>query len=114
MKHTTLLSATLGLPASWHVTHARVSENTERIDLMVAVTPGSSFKCPCCGCDAHTTNEEEETWYHDNFLNLRAYLTALVPHITCPQGCGLKRISPPWERAGSMFRKVTEDHDSPQ
>lgn len=107
MKHTALLSATLGLPASWYVIEAKLSEDTERIDLKIAVSPGANFKCPCCGCDARATNEAEETWYHDDFLNLQAYLTAQVPHVTCPKGCGLQRISPPWERAGSLFRLIS-------
>lgn len=109
MKHTTLLSATLGLPASWHVIEARLSEEKQRLDLTVTTAAGSSFKCPRCGCNVHPSDESRETWYHDNFLNLRAYLTAHVPRITCPQGCGLQRVPPPWERPGSRFRQIPEN-----
>src|SRR6185369_1332306 len=107
MSHRSILSATLGLPSFWHVSEAHLSEEAQRIDLRVNVVPGRQFKCPCCGCDCQTTNETEETWYHDSFLNLHAYLVAQVPSVTCPKGCGMHRISPPWERPGSKFRKIS-------
>jgi len=106
MKHSAFLSATLGLPTSWHVIEAHLSDEIKRIDLKISVVPGSLFKCPLCGCDASTTEKAEEVWYHDSFFNLQAYLTAQVPHVTCPQGCGLQRVPTPWERPGSMFRRI--------
>src|SRR6185369_2659475 len=108
MKHSAFLSATLGLPTSWHVIEAHLSDEIKRIDLKISVVPGSLFKCPLCGCDASTTEKAEEVWYHDSFFNLQAYLTAQVPHVTCPQGCGLQRVSTPWERPGSMFRRIND------
>jgi hypothetical protein len=109
MSHRSILSATLGLPSYWHVTEAQMSEESQRIDLRVTVVPGWRFKCPCCGCDCQTTKETEETWYHDSFLNLRAYLVAQIPSINCPKGCGLHRIVPPWERPGSKFRRISDN-----
>lgn len=106
MNHTTLLSATLGLPATWRIVNASISETQQRIDIRVVSASGTALRCPVCGNDASNMAEECETWYHDSFLNLKTYITVQIPHVTCSRGCGIRRIAPPWERPGSRFCKI--------
>lgn len=106
MNHTTLLAATLGLPATWRIVNASISETQQRIDIRVVPAAGPAQRCPKCGHTVTDTAEECEIWYHDSFLNLKTYITVQVPLVTCSQGCGAHRVAPPWERPGSRFRKI--------
>ena len=106
MNHTTLLSATLGLPASWRIVKASISEKRQRIDIRIVTVPGTTQRCPVCGDSVTDSAEESETWYHDSFLNLQTFITVQIPHVTCSRGCGVRRVAPPWERPGSLFRKI--------
>jgi len=106
MNHTTLLAAALGLPATWRIVDASISVAHQRIDMWVVLTSNTALRCPECGNTVTGATEECETWYHDSFLNLKTYITVYIPLVTCACSCGVQRIAPPWERPGTLFRKI--------
>ena len=66
------------------------------------------LKCPECGregCEVHDT--EEKTWRDLDFFQHRAYLTARVPRVICPEH-RVKQVEVPWARERSGFTLLFE------
>ena len=108
MRDSNLLQLALGLTPPWTVTRSDFDPEARRLDIYLDFPPGSRFPCPGCGtadCPAYDT--EQMNWRHLNFFQHQAWLHARVPRVRCP-GCGTKKISVPWARAGSGFTLLFE------
>lgn len=99
----TFLADTLGLPTSWQIKEAHLLNNSSILEIKVKANMESNFLCPCCGAKASVQSESEEIWHNPDFMHTTTLLNAQIPYISCPLGCGLQRITPPWQHANSRF-----------
>jgi transposase len=108
MRDTELFQLALGLSSPWTVTRSAFDVEVGRLDLYVDFLRGSRFACPGCGregCPVHDTSDD--TWRHLDFFQHRTQLHARTPRVTCAD-CGVRKVTPPWARAGSGFTLLFE------
>jgi len=108
MRDTDLFQLALGLQPPWQVVASDFDAAENRLEISLDFPSGATFDCPDCqtaGCKAYDT--ESKTWRHLNFFQHRAYLTARVPRIKCPN-CGIKTVAVPWARPRSGFTLLFE------
>lgn len=109
MKHSSLFTSALGLPAPWEVIDVRFSEQERRIDFDVAFEAGSHFTCANCDSEdqpVHDTIERE--WRHLNFFQFEAYINARIPRTECSTCGKTRQIEVPWARPQSGFSQLME------
>jgi hypothetical protein len=105
-------SGILGLPSNWHILNVTVDEQYGDIELHIRGRKGSRFSCSSCGAVKIPSGESsKERWLHDNHFNIRFYISALIPIISCER-CGEIKAEIPWEQAGSI--RVEHEHDDSQ
>jgi len=103
-----LFQAALGLTEPWQVASVEFDQAAKRLDLRIDFAKGARFACPECGregCAVHDT--EEKTWRHLDFFQHRAYLTARVPRVICPEH-KTHLVQVPWARERSGFTLLFE------
>jgi transposase len=108
MRDVDLFQAALGFGAPWRVVESSFDPAARRLELRLDFEKGARFACPECGrgeCPVHDTSEK--TWRHLDFFEHRAYLTARVPRVTCPEH-GTLQAAVPWARPGSGFTLLFE------
>jgi len=91
-------SAILGLSSNWRVQNVTVDERSGDIELHIRSRKGSKFSCPSCGALKLPSGVSKARWLHENHLNIRFYISALIPVITCER-CGEMKAEIPWEQA---------------
>jgi len=91
-------SAILGLSSKWRILNVTVDERSGEIELYIRSRKGSKFACSCCGALRLPSGVSKARWLHENHLNIRFYISALVPVISCEQ-CGEMKAEIPWEQA---------------
>ena len=104
-------SAILGLSSKWHILNVTADELSGDIELHIRSRKGSKFSCSSCGALKLPSGVSKARWLHENHLNIRFYISALIPIITC-ECCGEIKVDIPWEQAAS----ICEEHvqvDSP-
>jgi len=94
-------SAILGLSSKWRILNVTVDERSGDLELHIRSRKGSKFSCPSCGALKLPSGVSKARWLHENHLNIRFYISAVVPIITCER-CGEMKTSVPWEQAGSL------------
>jgi transposase len=92
-------SAILGLSSDWRILNATVDEQSGKIDLHISSRKGSRFSCPSCGALKLPSGISKARWLHENRLNIRFYITVLIPIIACER-CGEMKVDIPWKQAG--------------
>jgi transposase len=103
-----LFRAALGLSDPWQVTAVEFDAERKRLDLRVDFPRGATFCCPECERSGLTARDtEEKTWRHLDFFQHRAYLTARVPRVDCPEH-GVRLVAVPWARPRSGFTLLFE------
>jgi transposase len=102
MRDVDLLQQALELPAPWQMTSCSFSSEERHLDMTVDFKDGSRFKCPQCGepCPVYDTSTKK--YRHLDFFHHKAFISARVPRISCPQH-GVLQASVPWARPGSGF-----------
>jgi transposase len=103
-----LFQQALGLGEPWRVVASEFDAVARRLELRIEFARGARFDCPECGrpgCAVHDTSEK--TWRHLDFFQHRAYLTARVPRVRCPEH-GTRQVAVPWAREGSGFTLLFE------
>lgn len=109
MNTESLFKEALGLSTPWEVTDLEFSAEDKRLDITIDFSRGSTFTCPVCGAPgAKAYDTQEEEWRHLDFFQHTTHLHARVPRVTCPKGCGVKKVRVPWARAGSGFTLLFE------
>lgn len=94
-------SAILGLSSKWRILNVTVDERSGDVELHIRARKGSKFSCPACGSLKLPSGISKARWLHENHLNIRFYISALTPVITCER-CGEMKVAIPWEQAGSI------------
>lgn len=94
-------SAILGLSSKWRISNVTVDERSGDIELHIQSKKGSTFSCPTCGALRLPSGVSKSRWLHENHLNVRFYISALIPIISCER-CGEMKAEIPWEQAGSI------------
>ena len=103
-------SAILGLSSNWRIQNVTVDERSGDIELHIRSRKGSKFSCPSCGAPKLPTGVSKARWLHENHLNIRFYISALIPVITCER-CGEMKAEIPWEQAAAAQEEL-EQSDS--
>lgn len=98
MHNYSFYSAILGLSSQWRIQHVSVDALSGEIELHIRGRKGSRFNCSRCGALKLPTGVSRARWLHENHLNIRFYISALVPVICCEQ-CGEMRVEIPWKHA---------------
>jgi len=97
-------SAILGLSSKWRILNVTVDEHSGDIELHIRSRGGSRFSCPRCGALKLPSGISKARWLHENHLNIRFYISALVPVITCER-CGEMKAAIPWEQAVTLVEE---------
>lgn len=103
-----LFAAALGLQSPWYVSELDFSVSKKNLDIHIDFEAGGVFPCPVCGSPSKAYDSTSSSWRHLDFFQHEAHLKARVPRVTCPKGCGTKRIEVPWARPGSGFTLLFE------
>lgn len=103
-----LFAAALGLQSPWYISGLEFSASKKRLDINIDFESGGLFSCPVCGCSSKAYDSKSSSWRHLDFFQHEAHLTARVPRVACPKGCGTKRVEVPWARPGSGFTSLFE------
>jgi len=104
-------SAILGLSSNWRIQNVTVDERSGDIELHIRSRKGSKFSCPTCGALKLPSGVSKARWLHENHLNIRFYISALIPVITCER-CGEIKAEIPWEQTVAAGEEL-EPTDSP-
>ncbi len=103
-----LFKAALGLTEPWQVTSVEFDPAAKRLDLRIDFGRGATFCCPECGRSGLKARDtEEKTWRHMDFFQHRAFLTARVPRVECPEH-KVRQVALPWARERSGFTLLFE------
>jgi transposase len=108
MMEAELFAAALGLQKPWCVSELDFSASRKRLDITIDFEAGSLFPCPTCGTPSKAYDCKTKSWRHLDFFQHEAHLSARVPRVACPNGCGTKRVEVPWARQGSGFTLLFE------
>jgi predicted RNA-binding Zn-ribbon protein involved in translation (DUF1610 family) len=101
-------SAILGLSSVWRIADVTIDENSGDIELHIRSTTGSMFSCPTCGALKLPSSVNKARWLHENHLNIRFYISTLIPIIDC-ECCGEMKVEVPWKKAGVVCEEETHD-----
>ena len=104
-------SAILGLSSKWRILNATVDEPSGDIELHIRCRKGSTFSCATCGALKIPSSVSKARWLHENHLNIRFYISALIPVVSCER-CGDMKVDLPWEQALPLCEEH-EDAGSP-
>jgi len=105
MQDYSFYSAILGLSSIWRILNVTVDERSRDLELHICSQKGSKFTCPTCGALRFPSGASKARWLHENRLNIRFYISALIPIISC-ECCGEMKAEIPWQQAGS----ICEEH----
>jgi hypothetical protein len=94
-------SAILGLSSKWLILNVTVDYRNGDIELHIRSRKGSRFSCTTCGALKLPSGSSKTRWLHENHLNIRFYISAVIPLITCDR-CGDTRADIPWKHAASL------------
>ena len=93
-----LYSAILGLSSKWRILNAAVDELSGDIEIYIRFRKGCKFSCRNCGALKLPSSASKTRWLHENHIDIRFYISALIPIISCEQ-CGDLKAEIPWEQA---------------
>jgi len=97
MRDYSFYSAIMGLSSDWHIADVTVDNKTGITELHIRNKGAGKGRCPTCGADAVAEGTRTSRWLHENHLNIRLLISALIPILTCKH-CGKTQMSVPWER----------------
>ncbi|MBL0225514.1 MAG: hypothetical protein IPQ16_08070 [Geobacteraceae bacterium] len=101
MQDYSFYSAILGLSSTWRILNITVDERSGDIELHIRSRKGSRFSCTTCGALKLPSGSSKARWLHENHLNIRFYISALIPLITCDR-CGDTHAEIPWKQAAFL------------
>jgi transposase len=106
MHNYSFYSAILGLSSIWRILNVTVDKQCGDIELHIQSRKGSKFTCPTCGALKLPSGVSKARWLHENHLNIRFYISALIPIISCDR-CGEMKADIPWKQTGALC----EEHE---
>ena len=106
-----LYSAILGLSSKWRILQVTVDDHSGDVELHIRSRKGSRFTCSNCGALKLPSSVSKARWLHENHLNIRLFISALIPIISCEQ-CGEMKVDIPWEQAAKPCAEHEQCDDS--
>lgn len=97
-------SGILGLSSGWRIADVTIDEQSGDIELHIRSRRGNTFSCAKCGATILPTGERKARWLHENNLNIRFYISALIPVVSC-KCCGDMIVNVPWKHIGEPFEE---------
>ncbi|MSN25279.1 MAG: hypothetical protein GJV46_05345 [Geobacter sp.] len=107
MNNFSFYSAILGLSSSWHIFNVTLDGRSGDVVFHIRGRLEDKFKCPGCGAARLPSGISKGTWLHDNHLNIRFYISALVPVITC-ECCGEMKVEIPWGKSSTSCEECSQ------
>jgi hypothetical protein len=104
-------SAILGLSSEWHIADVTVDEQSGITELHIRSKNIESESCPTCGAGVVSTGARTARWLHENHLNIRFLISALIPVVLCKH-CGKVKKIVPWEQSKPELKEL-EDTSNP-
>src|SRR6476646_4408905 len=108
MQDTQLYQQILGLVEPWFVSRVELNMPEQRVAVFVEHRADATWACPVCqkpcGLYDHT---DERVWRHLDSCQLKTYLHARVPRISCPEH-GIHQVTVPWAEQRSRFTLLME------
>ncbi|OGT97093.1 MAG: hypothetical protein A2X80_14185 [Geobacteraceae bacterium GWB2_52_12] len=101
----TFYSAILGLSSEWRISDVTVDEQTGITELHIKSQGAKIRCCPTCGADVASAGARRARWLHDNHLNIRFLISAVIPVMTC-EHCGKVKFPVPWEQSGTELQEL--------
>ncbi|NVN92806.1 MAG: hypothetical protein HXX11_19720 [Desulfuromonadales bacterium] len=101
-------SGILGLSSAWRIADVTIDEQSGDIELHIRSKRGSTFSCSRCGATKLPSGTSKARWLHENNLNIRFYISALIPIITC-ECCGDMIVDVPWKHIGEPCEQHEQD-----
>lgn len=98
-------SAILGLSSEWHISDVTVDEQSGITELHIRSQDTGSDSCPACGAGVVSIGARKARWLHENHLNIRFLISALIPVVTCKQ-CGKVKKMTPWEQSRPELKEL--------
>lgn len=100
----------LGLTPPWRVVSVDFNKDLGELDMRLDFSRGARFACSQEGCstiDCPVHDTQDKRWRHLDFFQHKAFLSARVPRVTCPDH-GVHLVSVPWARPESGFTLLFE------
>ncbi len=104
MKDTELYTQILGISSPWYVASIEMKMEEESIFVHLAYDPlVTQWSCPECGspCKTYDTRERR-TWRHLDSCQLKTFITASSPRVSCKDH-GVLTVRVPWSEPNSRF-----------
>ena len=100
-------AAVLGIRSPWSVTGVQLLAQQEEVRVRIALAPDATLRCPKRRQASPRVDTRERTWRHLDTCQFKAFLTAEIPRVTCPEH-GVHQIHVPWSEPGSRFTALFE------
>jgi transposase len=79
------------------------SPEERRLGISLDFERGGAFRCPECGTvGANGYDSQEGEWRRLNSFQCKTHLRARVPWVTCPRGCGPRKVEVSWACPGVL------------
>ena len=109
MKDTELYSQILGINSPWFVADIVMKMEEEEIFVHLAYDNLiAQWPCPECGAPCKTYDtRERRTWRHLDSCQLKTFITASLPRVSCKEH-GVRTVRVPWSEPNSRFTRLFE------
>lgn len=102
-----LFTKVLHLKEPWFVEEVSISDDQERVDVIVSTRAKALVVCTECGEKCKVHDRIERTWRHTDVCDSECFVTAKIPRCDCPR-CGIRQIDVPWARDNVGYTKSFE------
>jgi len=108
MNDTELYRQILGINSPWYVSSVELKLEEESIYVHLSYEAGARMVCPECSaaCDVYD-HRRKRTWRHLDSCQLKTYITASLPRVTCKEH-GIHTVRVAWSEPNSRFTMLFE------
>ncbi len=107
MRDKDLYQHILGIQVPWAVTAVELSMAAGKVMVHVEHDAGVQLICPHCEIACPGYDHRSRTWRHLDTCQLKTFIVAKVPRVTCPIH-GVVTVSIPWAESRSGFTALYE------
>lgn len=98
-------SAIMGLSSDWRIADVTVDKQTGITELHICSQGTGRSRCPSCGASVVSAGARTSRWLHENHLNIRFLISALIPVLSCER-CGKVQLPVPWEQSSPRLQEI--------
>lgn len=102
-----LYATILGVVSPWQVERVELDAAREVVEVHVAPTAGTAWRCPTCNAAAPGYDHVERRWRHLDTCQFKTLLCARVPRVTCARH-GVTTVRVPWAEPNARFTLLFE------